>query len=106
VVTDETKADCVGTFGKLASRTDLKCGGSSIVPREASAETETVRPELPTASAGMAGQRKSAAITLTHRQTSTVVWADSKADGWSWNGGAKALAKKLVKQLKKDYAKR
>jgi hypothetical protein len=106
VVTEETKADCVATFGRLASRTDLKSKGSTVVPAEASAESETVRPDLPMSSSGFAGQRKSAAITVTHRDSSVVVWADSKADGWSWSGGSKALAKKLVDQLKKDFGKR
>jgi len=103
VVASEAKADCVASFGRLGTRTAVRTSGSHLVPSTATAETETVRTELPAARTFFNEGGKSAAISLVHRESSTVVWADSKADGWSFSGGAKSLAQKLVEQLKKDF---
>jgi hypothetical protein len=75
------------------------------VPADASLEAQSVRGELPASNTWFSDGRKAAALTLIHRGSAEVVWGDSKADGWSWSAGAKALATKLVAQLKKDYAK-
>jgi len=105
VVSSEDKADCTASFGRQASRAQLKTSGTAVIPADASVEAETVRDELPAASAAFIGTRKAAALTLVHKQSSVAVWADSKADGWSWTGGARTLARKLVDQLRRDYAK-
>jgi hypothetical protein len=104
VVTVEDKADCVASFGRQASRTAVRSTGSTMVPSDTSVDKEAVRADLPGSSSGIAGDRKAAAMSLTHRASSTIVWADSKADGWSWNGGVRPLAKKLVDQMKKDWS--
>ncbi len=105
VVAEQEKADCVARFGRVDSRTEVKSTGSALVPSSTSVETESVPQALPEASAGIAGTRKSAAISLVHRKSSEVVWADSKADGWSWSGGSRSLARKLVEQMRRDFSK-
>ena len=50
---------------------------------------------------------KSAALEIVQRESSVVVWADSKGQDQFLSGGsAKGLAQKLVDQLRKDYQKR
>lgn len=51
------------------------------------------------------GHSKNAALELVHKESTIVVWADSKTDTWSMAGGPKTLARKLVDQLKRDYQK-
>ena len=101
-VTAEDKADCVAMSGRQATKTEVRTSGTSVLPADASVQAESAREELPATSTAFLGTRKSAALTLVHRETGEVMWAEAVADGW-FSGGAKVLAKKLVAQLKKDF---
>lgn len=99
VVTVEEKADCIASFGRQASKAEVKSSGSAVVPEETTIKIERGNEELPST-----GWNKAAALEIVHRESSVVVWAASKTD-IGWTKGAKGLAKKLVGQLKKDYQK-
>jgi len=103
VVAVEEKADCVASFGRQTSKVEVKSSGSAVVPTETSVEAEKGDQRLP--DYGVHG--KSAALEIVQRESSVVVWADSKGQDQFLSGGsAKGLAQKLVDQLKKDYQKR
>jgi len=105
VVTLETKADCVLRFPRPSSRTQVESSGSLIVPQKARVESQSASEELPSARPGLRGaDGKMAALELVHRESSSVVWAESRANVFT-SGGAKELARKLVKQLRKDFEK-
>jgi len=104
VVTVEEKADCLASFGRQASKVEVRSSGSVVVPTETTVKSERADDLLPDATCtlirGISKLCKGAALELVHRNTSVVVWADSKADFT-----ARPLAHKLVDQLKKDYQK-
>lgn len=101
VVTLEEKADCIASFGRQASKIDVKSTGSAVVPTETIVKTEKASERLPDD-----GHNKNAALEFVHRESSVVLWADAKTDTWSMAGGPKTLARKLVDQLKRDYQKK
>jgi hypothetical protein len=101
VVVTEEKADCSASFGRRTANVNVKSTGSAVVPAETSIKAEGANEELPRTELG-----KAAALQIVHRESSVVVWADSKTDTWSVVQGPQALAKKLVDQLKKDYGKK
>ena len=105
VVTKEEKADCIAAFGRTASKVEVKSTGSVVVPNETTVAVEKADEKLPSSFNGL-GNSKNAALDLIHRESSVVVWAASKTDTWSFAGGPKTLARKLVDQLKKDYQKK
>ena len=103
VTTVEEKADCVASFGRQASKVEVKSSGSAVVPTETSVKAEGGSQELP--SDGWGG--KAGALEFVHRGSSVVVWADSKRDEpFMGTGRPRVLARKLVDQLKKDYKKK
>jgi hypothetical protein len=97
VVTVEEKADCLASFGRQASKVQVKSSGSATVPKEANVTAESAADRLPV-SLSNASQ---AALELVHRDSSVVVWAGSKSS----YRGPMSLAKQLVDELKKDYQK-
>ena len=104
VVTVEEKADCSASFGRQTSRVEVKSSGSAIIPTETTVNSERASEKLPD-SVSSFGYSKNAALEIVHRESTIVVWADSKTDTWSMAGGPKTLARKLVDQLRKDYQK-
>ena len=100
VVTVEEKADCIASFGRQASKVEVKSSGSAVVPAETTVQAERASQKLPS-SGGWGG--KLAALEIVHRESSVVVWADAKG---TLDGGPNTLARKLVNQLKKDYQKK
>ncbi len=105
VVTVQEKADCVASFGRPSTNVEVKSSGTAVVPTETTVKAEKANEKLPSSFTGLA-YSKNAALEIVHRESSVVVWADSKTDTWSWAGGPKTLARKLVDQLKKDYGKK
>ena len=101
VVGVEEKADCTVGFGRQTSTLAVR---SSQAASDQTLVTDSANRELPK-SMNLYGAGASAAMNITHRQSSIVVWAESKNDFWSLSGGPKTLAEKLVGQLKKDYSK-
>jgi hypothetical protein len=95
VVTVEDKADCVASFGRPASKLQMKSSGSAT-SKEASVSAENAADKLP-----VSFNASQAALELVHRDSSVVVWAGSKS---SYHGPL-GLARDLVDQLKKDYQK-
>ena len=104
VVAAEEKADCLASFGRQATKVEVKSSGSAVIPTETTIKSEIASGTLPGSYNGF-GYSKNAALEFVHRQSTVVVWADSKADTWSMAGGPMTLARKLVDQLKKDYQK-
>ncbi len=102
VVTSEEKADCVAAFGRRSASTDVRTTGAET--SDTSVREESARRDLPEAHAFF-GSSKEAALTVVSRRTSAIVWADAKSDAFSLTGGPKTLARRLVDQMKKDYAK-
>jgi len=100
VLSVEEKADCVASFARQASKTEIKSTGSSVVPTETSVRAETASQKLP-----RGGNYSEAAMNIIHRESSVVVWGDSASNKWSVGSGPQRLARKLVEQLKKDYLK-
>ncbi len=105
VVVLEEKADCIASFGRRAANVSVTSSGSAVVPAETRIKAESANERLPSSYTGLS-YSKNAALELVHRESSVVVWADSKTDTWSMAGGPKTLARKLVDQLKKDYSKK
>ena len=87
------RADCVATFGRESDRISARLGGNAAV-----GELD----KLPIHFNGF-GYTNSAGIEIVHRESSFLVWSDSKSDMWSLAGGPKTLARRLVRQLKSDY---
>lgn len=104
VVTEEAKADCIGSFGRQVANVQVSSSGSAVVPQETSINTDTPAPTLPSTRWGLTTAR-TVAVELVHRQSTVIVWANSQSDNWSWSKGPQVLARKLVAQLKKDYEK-
>ncbi len=102
VVTSEEKADCVAAFGRRSASTDVRTTGAET--SDTSVREESARRDLPEAHAFF-GSTKEAALTVVSRRTAAIVWADAKSDAFSLTGGPKTLARRLVDQMKKDYAK-
>jgi len=102
VVTLEEKAHCVASFGRPSTNVQVSSKAGST---ETSVKTEKANEKLPSSFTGFS-YSKNAALEIIHRESSVVVWAESKTDTWSWAGGVKTLARKLVDQLKKDYGKK
>ena len=96
VVTVEDKADCIASFGRQASKLGVKSSGSVTVPKEANVTVEDATDRLP----GY-GYVSQAALEVVDRESSVVLWADSKSS----RRGPMSLAQQLVDQLKKDYQK-
>src|SRR3990170_7074958 len=91
VVVVAEKADCLASFGRPSSKVKVDSSGSAVVPTETSVEAEKGDQRLP--SYGLQG--KSAALEIVHRESSVVVWADSKGQDLVFSGGsAKGLAQK------------
>lgn len=102
VVADEAKADCYASFGR-STTIEVKSSGSIVVPTETTATIETPSESLPSSFSGTALETRNAALEVVHRESSVILWADSKSDFWSWGGGTRVVARKLVDQLRKDY---
>jgi hypothetical protein len=98
VVTVEERADCLASFGRQASRVQVKSSGSVTVPKEANVSAEDATDKLPVSMMSGASQ---AALEIVQRESSVVVWAGSKSS----RHGPMSLAKQLVDELKKDYQK-
>ena len=96
VVTAEEKADCSASFGRQASKIQVKSSGSATIPKDADVTAEDAADKLPVSASSAASQ---AALEIVHRESSVVVWAGSKSS----LHGPMSLAQQLVGQLKKDY---
>lgn len=99
VVTDRTRADCELATPRQNTSVDVgieKAGKGRL-------EVQDGSERLPRGFNGLATYR-AAAVSMTAIATGTVVWATTKTDAWSSSQGPHSVAKKLVDQLKKDYA--
>ena len=101
VVATKEQADCVASYGREADRIWERLVGSGLVMSKVSAG-DTAAGALPSYFNGF-GYSTSAAIEIVHRESSFLVWSDSKTDSWSLTGGPKTLATRLVKELISEY---